>query len=401
MSVMTSTQRTPTPRSRRREPDIVRASEIQDLLAAVPSIIGIRPEESVVVVPFLGTRAGGGFRLPLPERVRRAEVEALARGCARLMETMPRATAVLVVVYTSVGYAEERGIPQLQLGRAILRRLERTRLGIVAVACVAGDGWGRYTEPEECRQPRPLLEIQRSETGVLARAVVDEPLDLGALSALPAVDEADRVLVAQVLERAPLLGDTVAIVERWLTGPPDVRREGLIVRMLQCPPLRDGVTVQIASTAEMGAMQARSQDRLERLSAQTGESVSLLAEREFLAGSGDDHDHEMSVLLLGSGRAPERERLAQATRLLARAAALAPEGARSPVLTVLAWCWWARGVSSLAALHLAEALRLDPDNSMAQLYASLFATRALPDWVLDGAAEALDAASTCRGERLN
>ncbi|PPI42799.1 DUF4192 domain-containing protein [Rathayibacter tritici] len=401
MSVMTSPQRTSTPSSRRRDPEIVRASEIQDLLAAVPSIIGIRPEESVVVVPFLGTRAGGGFRLPLPERLRRAEVEALARGCARLMETMPRATAVLVVVYTSAGYAEKRGIPQLDLGRAVLRRLGRTRLGIVAVACVAGDGWGRYTEPEECRQPRPLLEIERSETGVFARAVVDEPLDLAALSALPAVAEADRALVGEVLGRPPLLGDTVALVERWLTGPPDVRREGLVVRMLQFPPLRDQVTMQIARTAEVGAMQAHRQERLEALSAQTGESVSSLAAREFLAGPGDDHDQEMSALLLGTGRAPERGRLTQATRLLARAAALAPEGARSPVLTVLAWCWWARGVSSLAALHLNEALRLDPDNSMAQLYAALFATRALPEWVLDGAAEALDAASTCRGERLN
>ncbi|PPI19342.1 hypothetical protein C5D34_02715 [Rathayibacter sp. AY1B1] len=374
MSDMTSTQRTPAPPSRRRDPEVLQASAIQDLLAAVPSIIGIRPEESVVVVPFLGTRAGGGFRIPLPEALRGREAEALAGGCAAVMETMPRATGVLVVVCTRAGYAEERGIPHLDLGRAVLRCLERTRLDIVAVACIAADGWGRYTDAEECRRPRPLLEIERSETGVLARAVADEPLDIDALSVLPPVAEADRTLVAEVLRRPPLVDDTERLVERWLSGPRDVRREGLIVRTLQSPPLRDRVTVQIAR------------------SAQAGVGVPPVAVGEARAGTDDDHDLELSALLLGSGRAPERARLARATGLLARAAALAPEEARSSVLTVLAWCWWARGVSSLAGLHLDEALRLDPDDSMARLHASLFAARPLPDWVLAAAAEALDAA---------
>ncbi|WP_146084661.1 DUF4192 family protein [Rathayibacter sp. AY1E3] len=372
---MTFTQRTPAPPSRRRDPEVLRASAIQDLLAAVPSIIGIRPEESVVVVPFLGTRAGGGFRIPLPETLRGMEAEALAGGCAAMMETMPRATGVLVVVCTRAGYAEERGIPHLDLGRAVLRRLERTRLDIIAVACIAADGWGRYTDAEECRRPRPLLEIERSETGVLARAVADEPLDIDALSVLPPVLEEDRALVAEVLRRPPLVGDTERLVERWLSGPRDVRREGLIVRTLQSPPLRDRVTVQIAR------------------SAQAGMGVPPGAAGDARAGTDDDHDLELSALLLGSGRAPERGRLARATGLLARAAALAPEEARSSVLTVLAWCWWARGVSSLAGLHLDEALRLDPDDSIARLYASLFAARPLPDWVLAAAAEALDAAS--------
>lgn len=378
---------------RRRDPEVVRAGELQDLLAAVPSMIGIRPGESLIVVPFLGTRAGGGFRIPIPERLHRAEVEALARGCTAMMETMPRATAALVVLYTSATYAESRGIPLLDLGRAVLRRLERTQLGIVAVACVAGDGWGRYTEPSECRQPRPLLEIERSETGVLARAVADDPLDLAALAALPAVDEADRAIVAQVLDRPPLIPDTVPLVESWLTGPHNPRREGLIIRILQSAPLRDQVTLQIARGAELGAEEKLRQSRLDALSAILGETVSDIAGREYLARSSDEHDLEASMVMLGTGPAPDRDRLVVATGLLARAAALAPDQARSPVLTVLAWCWWARGVSSLAGLHLDEARRLDPANSMAQLYASVFETRQLPEWVLDAAAEALAAVS--------
>lgn len=393
---MTSTHRIPAHSStarRRRDPEVVRASELQDLLAAVPSMTGIRPVESLIVVPFLGTRAGGGFRIPLPERLRRAEVEALARGCTTMMETMPRATAALVVVYTSATYAESLGIPLLELGRAVLRRLERTQLGIVAVACVAGDGWGRYTEPSECRQPRPLLEIERSETGVLARAVADDPLDLAALAAPSAVDEADRAIVAEVLNRSPLIPDTVALVERWLTGPQDPRREGLIIWILQSPPLRDQLTLQIARRAELAAEEKLRQSRLDALSAVTGESVSDIAARQYLAGASDEHDLETSTVMLGTGPTPDRDRLVLATGLLARAAALAPDQARSPVLTVLAWCWWARGVSSLAGLHLDEARRLDPTNSMAQLYASVFEARQLPEWVLDAAAEALAAAS--------
>lgn len=391
---MTSTQSITTHSSasrRRRDPEVVRASELQDLLAAVPAMIGIQPAESLIVVPFLGTRAGGGFRIPLPERLRRAEVEALARGCTTMMETMPRATAALVVVYTRATYAESRGIPLLDLGRAVLRRLERTQLGIVAVACVAGDGWGRYTEPSECRQPRPLLEIEGSETGVLSRAVADEPLDLAALAAPPAVDEADRAIVAQVLTRPLLMPDTVALVERWLNGPQDARREGLIIRILQSPPLRDLVTLQIARGAELGAEEMLRQRRLDAMSAATGESVADIVGREYLAGSSDQHDLETSMVMLGAGPAPDRDRLLLATGLLSRAAALAPDQARSPVLTVLAWCWWARGVSSLAGLHLDEARTLDPANSMAQLYSSVFEARPLPEWVLDAAAEALAA----------
>ncbi|WP_153038927.1 DUF4192 family protein, partial [Rathayibacter tanaceti] len=93
------------------------------------------------------------------------------------------------------------------------------------------------------------------------------------------------------------------------------------------------------------------------------------------------------------GPGADRERLDRATTALARLAALAPREARSAVLTVLAWCWWARGVSSLASVHLEEALALDPGNSMAQLYASLFAARQIPDWVIGAAAESLDAAA--------
>ncbi|WP_236713698.1 DUF4192 family protein, partial [Rathayibacter tanaceti] len=295
---MTSTHRSPSHPSAPREPEIVRASGVHDLLASVPTLIGIRPEESLVVVPFLGSRAGGGFRIPLPQGPNRAEVAVLARGCAGVMETMPRATAALVVVYTRATYAEARGVPQLELGRAVLRTLERTELGIVAVACVAGDGWGRYTDAAECRQPRPLVEIEGSEAGLFARALAEEPLDLARLAEPPLVDDADRAIVEEVLRRsAHSMPDVVPLVERWLTGSSTPRREAMVVRILQSAPLRDQTTLQIARGAATAEAQRGRRRRLDETSAATGERVSEIAEREFLAGARDAHDVEATALL--------------------------------------------------------------------------------------------------------
>ncbi|QHC58329.1 DUF4192 family protein [Rathayibacter sp. VKM Ac-2760] len=382
-----------------REPELFRVSGFADLLAAVPSMIGFRPGDALVVVPFLGTRAGGGFRVPLPERLRRAEVEELARGCVRLIAAVPRASAVLVVVYTERTYESERGVPLLDLGRAVLRRLERTGLGIVGVACVAADGWGRYTSPSETRSQRPLIEITGSETGLLARAAAPEPLDLAALGALPAVSDADRAVVAPIL-RGPAAGEpgVVDLVERWLHGPPSPRQEGELLRALQSPPLRDQVTLQIALGCEAAIEERRRQALLEAECDRTGRTAVEVLERdhdvrERGAGERDAHDRAIIALMLGTGPAPDTERIEGATGRLARAAALAPVDARAPVLTVLAWCWWALGVSSVAARWLEEALRIDPDFSMARLHRCTFELRTVPDWVLSAAARSLDRAA--------
>lgn len=395
MSVMTRTDRLATARhSPSREPELLCVSGLPDLLAAVPSMIGLHPEEALVVVPFLGNRSGGGFRFPIPERLRRAEIDQLAGRCVRFTASIPRATAVLAIVYTRRSYESARGIPLLDLGRAVLRRLERTDLGIVDVACVAADGWGRYTSAEETRAPRPLAEIEGSETGVLARAAAPEPLDVSALAALPTVSDADRAAVAAIVRR-PAAGalDVIGLVERWLHGPPAPRQEATIIRVLQSPPLRDQTTLQIALGSEAAFEERRRQRRLEGEQARTGRTMDELVEGDIHAGLEDAHDLVSASLMMGTGPGPDPERTERAAGRLARAAALAPVEARPPVLTVLAWCWWALGVSSVAARHLEEALRIDPHYSMAKLHWSVFEIRAVPDWVLDGAARSLDRAA--------
>ncbi|WP_228493646.1 MULTISPECIES: DUF4192 family protein [unclassified Rathayibacter] len=392
---MSSFERTSSvPSASPREPEIVRASELHDVLAAVPALIGLRPVESLVVLPLLGSRAVGGFRIALPSRMRRAEVEEVARRCVRAMERMPQATGVLIAVYTRRTYAECRGIPFIDLGRAVVSRLERTRLRIVAVACVAGDGWGRYTDRFDARTPRPLLEIEGSDVGLFASASAPDPLDVETLSALPEVTAADRAVVEEVLGRdVPLVLDIVALVERWLATPPTPQREARVIQILQSPALRDQTTLQIALGAGMAGEAAARRRQLDAIGVVTGESVSEVAVREFDAGGLSAHDVAASSLLMGRGTAPDQKRLELATAALARLAALAPVESRVPVLTVLAWCWWARGVASLAHAHLDEALRLDPSYSMAQLYSSLFVAISVPEWVVAGASRALSEAA--------
>ncbi|NQX17601.1 DUF4192 family protein [Rathayibacter sp. VKM Ac-2857] len=392
---MTRTDRLATARhSPSREPELLCVNGLPDLLAAVPSMIGLHPEEALVVVPFLGNRSGGGFRFPIPERLRRAEIDQLAGRCVRFTASIPRATAVLAIVYTRQSYESARGIPLLDLGRAVLRRLERTDLGIVDVACVAADGWGRYTSTEETREPRPLAEIEGSEAGVLARAAAPEPLDVSALAALPTVSAGDRATVAAIL-RHPASGarDVIGLVERWLHGPPAPRQEATLIRVLQSPPLRDRTTLQIALGSEAAFEERRRQKRLDEEQARTGRPIDEIVESDVDAGLEDAHDLVSASLMMGTGPGPDPERTERAAARLARAAALAPLEARPPVLTVLAWCWWALGVSSVAARHLEEALRIDPHYSMAKLYWSVFEIRAVPDWVIEAAARSLDRAA--------
>lgn len=377
-----------------REPELLRASGFADLLAAVPSLIGVHPDEALVVVPFLGNRAGGGFRFPLPDRLRRAEIDQLAGRCVRFAASMPRATAVLAIVYTRQTYEGARGVPLLDLGRTVLRRLERTDLGIVGVACVAADGWGRYTIPDETREPRPIAEIEGSETGILARAAAPEPLDATALAALPAVSEADRAIAAAVV-RHPAAGvrDVVGLVERWLHGPPAPRQEAALIRVMQSPPLRDQTTLQIALGSGSALEERRRQERLEAEMARSGRRMEEVVREQTDAGLSDAHDLATAALMMGTGPCPDLERVERATGRLARAAALAPITARPPVLTVLAWCWWALGVSSVAGRHLEEALRIDPHYSMAKLYWTVFEVRPVPDWAIEAAARSLDRAA--------
>lgn len=374
-------------------PELLRASGLCDLLAAVPSMIGMQPENALVVVPFLARRAGGGFRLSLPQRLRRTEIEALAHSCVRVVESIPQANSALAILYTSDSYEEAHGIPLRDLGRAVVRRLERTTLGIVGVACVASDGWGRYTDPGECRNARPLSEIDGSETGLLARAATPEPLNLAALAELPRVSAEDRESVAKVLARPSLgIDGIVPLVEHWLTGSSTPRQEGMLIRILQSSPFRDQTTVQIALGPSRAQETCRWQRYLERTQRLTHESMDEIVGRELDASGSEASERADADLLMGTGPAPDCARIELATAALARAAALAPRKARPAVLTVLAWCWWARGVSSLASAHLEEALRIDPSYSMAQLYWSVFAARSVPDWVLDAASRSLVAA---------
>ncbi|WP_230670304.1 DUF4192 family protein [Rathayibacter sp. Leaf248] len=376
-------------------PELIRAPGFADLLSVIPSLVGVHPKDSLVIVPFLGRRAVGGFRVALPGRLGESETAALAGACIQAFTAVPEADAVLVVVYSERSYAEERGIPLAALGRAVVRRLERTRHGIVGVACVASDGWGRYTIAAERRSPRRLDEIHGSESGLFSRAVADEPLDVAEQAVLPVVEEDDRAVVAAVLAHGPVgqIAGLTPVIERWLAGPSVARREGRIVQFLQSPPLRDQLALQIALGPIGAAPALVRMIREQAEQALTGETMEALVERhDALRLPGDDDLAEVE-LLMGVGPGPDPARLALATRALARTAALAPVEARAPVLTVLAWCWWARGAASLAAAHLAEARRLDPDYSMALLYESLFSARSVPDWVLESTSRRLVSAA--------
>src|SRR5690606_8157069 len=106
--------------------EIIRATNAADFLAMVPALVGRRPERSIVFIPFAGTRTfPTACRLDLPQRERRADIRGVVHAALGILSRIREADRVDVVVYSDRSFADERGIPHLDLGRAAVEGLER------------------------------------------------------------------------------------------------------------------------------------------------------------------------------------------------------------------------------------------------------------------------------------
>lgn len=381
--------------TRSRTPRIIHSSSHAGLLAAVPALLGQRPQESLAVVPFHGRRAVAGIRKDLWERDRE-DNQGTAAWCLSMLSRLGHCDATAVVVYTGSDHREAvaRYRPLLHTVETHLRQEGFDSYGSFIVSatgwCEIDDaapegGWELdliASEPEGGNLPDPHHETMTpAERGELPRPdpARSEAMATG-LTAL-AVGEEITGLGVRVPARE---SDPVALVEELVQAPeaePAVPGLLRLAHHVQNPAVRDQIMVQLAFGRAAGQQARRSNRRHTARMRRTGMSSDEIARRDLASGRGVAEG--VSMMLGDWPHAPDPERLERATTLMAHVSAHVPEAYRPPLLCILGWLCWAAGRGSAAGAHLDAARELDPMLRMATLLTELVGSGKVPDWGLN------------------
>jgi len=411
------------------EPPVLRSTTTADFLAAVPALAGFTARNSIVVIPFAGSRTHGAMRMDLPPRATASVARAIGDAIPRLVAQLPGADGLAVVIYTDATFADHHGTPHLELWRGMQRRIVRSGLVLREACCVAADGWVSYLEPRRPVDGHPLSEITDTRMALEAAFHAGELPDITAWSTLPDADAELARRVATAADDLLFLGerldsfgiahtvdlDPVGLAERVRATPASELPVSVlteIVATAQQPALRDVLLIALAFGRDAGERTAAQQRRaLERQRA-TGETLDEIVAAEYAdvvsaitegadaggvgAGAGDagsvDADagnagapttterYDDALLMLGrSRRRPDHDALLTAIKALRRAASHAPRQLRAGTLCILTWMLWARGTLSAADRMHELAAEADPELRMVETLGWLLASGA-PRW---------------------
>lgn len=137
-----------------------------------------------------------------------------------------------------------------------------------------------------------------------------------------------------------------------------------LIVMCGFPSIPESLALQTAFGRRVGEQQhlklVRLADRAQRRGLSVDAHVDDLRRRGAV-----EQDHLVRKFLGRISHRPDESRLETATSILQRTAALAPEELRPPVLCAIAWMLWASGRGVLSLTYLAEALRIEPGQSLA------------------------------------
>ncbi|MGN8027186.1 DUF4192 family protein [Microbacterium sp. 22242] len=404
---------------------IVHAAGAAELLAAIPVLTGFTPRDSLVLLPFHGSRTVGALRFDLPgpradggphpnstrrraagpsaaERDRTAPDPAeFAATAVGLACRVPDTDALALAVYA--GDEGERArtqdpeaataLPAAELVAALMRRAEACGLRIVEALHVGGTAWSDYLDPSAA--PHPLDSVPATpEVPGFAGPAPDQVS--GAALPRPGVVETESVgralqAVERVLgpagpgrrppagtdpvdprahEAALMLDDLPSFLEEVLDAPEAQSpfATAVLIWILNRPALRDVALVQWARNIDHG-------------------DAALAAQLSFRE-SGADVPEDVGGTMIGHGPRPDPDRLGIALTLVRRTIALAPRPTRAGPLAAAAWLSWATGRSTHAAHYLDLLDGIDPDLSFAHLLRAVVDSGLLPDWAFGAAAAA-------------
>jgi len=368
-----------------------------DLLATVPGLLGYTPTNSIVFVPFRGTRSCGVMRFDLPASGSKTINSRIASTIVGLICKLPDVDAVVGVIFTSARFASTgsvstgftlrrsavpESVPHRALAEVFRSRLEQSGFEIRGLLCQAADGWASYDHP----YPPGGHDLGELADSAIAATIHDRPAAGNQLSAGTVADAdpnsiarfaaslaAFRGLIALLPQDAvsidpalETLLDLPRLAEKalWWTPEEELSNSALLVLALQGPSNRDQVMLQWATCLKVG------------------DALAAQANGEPLPTAFTDDD--LGNLMFGVGARPNPERILRGIALLSRMLSCTTGKDRLPLLTMLAWLNWAVGFGSRAGAFIDQARTLDPDYGMAQVLATMFANWVLPEWVFTG-----------------
>lgn len=327
---------------------IHKATGAGDFLAVLPAMLGYRPTESVVAVPFAGTRTIGAMRFDLPEADKAAELARVATGLICKVENV---TGLALVVYGERERAEA-------VGAQIVAQAAACGLQLIDRLYVAGDAWGVIGEDATEALPETPAHLAAMLTAS----------DQHAGAALPVVDEALAREVAEALPTdlpvalALAGGDTLDVIERalsWDGADLEAGAVALLSGMLNRPALRDVALVQWAHGSAAGESALDAQIRWEQ---------------------GEEYPQHLARVMWGEGPRPDAKRLDAALTACRYVAALSPEEAQVGPLAAAAWLSWALGRSTHADAYARRALAIDSEHGLSQIVRTFVDAGHLPEF---------------------
>ena len=337
-----------------------RAHSPADLLAAIPTMAGYTPRDSVVILPFAGTTSVGLFRFDLPP----AHPQEFAASALGIVCRLEEATGMLVVIYSDAPVVAPAASPFADLVEALRCTADACGIELGDVMTVATNGW--FCDGEQ--HIRPLSDIgdapdvgapkprphQGSGTRlprVDAERVPEVRSELARLETV-ARDEHPRDMAARLSHMAEVFESAVE-AQRG-----SVADDALLLWLLARPSFRDVALAQWCYDSEVA------------------EGV-LDFQLDWLDGCTDPPE---TVFLMGEGPAPSPDRLRAALRRVRHLAACTSGRDRAAPLGCAAWISWALGMSTHAASYANKALRAHPGHGLAQIVATLCANGHLPLW---------------------
>ncbi|MDZ8276547.1 DUF4192 family protein [Microbacterium aquimaris] len=363
---------------------IVKAANAAEFLALVPRLAGYQPSESLVLVPFVGTRTAGVMRVDLPVGADADEIDRCAATFLGMVCRLPDVDGFAAIVYTAAGFAG--GMPHRRLLDALITRADAAGLRVTDALCVAGDGWGSAFDPE-C--PEGGHDLDRIERGAAAMPGLSAPTgDQNTGASLPAADLATKERVARALTQLdtavravfgeasdtsgridpqalaaihalddlPALFEDVVEAESGTAAAFDL---ALLTWCLARPALRDVALVQWCGTVLDGDEALDAQARWEE---------------------GMAYPTELAERMWGEGASPDAERLLRALDASLQAAAAAPRDRRAGALATCAWLSWALGRSTHAGAFAEMAFEVEPDHGLAGIVLTMVGAGHLPAW---------------------
>jgi hypothetical protein len=393
---------------------IVKAASAAEFLSLVPHLLGFRPTQSLVVIPFTGSRSLGAMRFDLPGD----EPDAVDRVAATIIGMVCRvaeAEALTAVMYTDARFEDAGRMPHRDLSDALVRRADACGLRVTDSLCVAPDGWGSFLDGDCPHEGRPLADLDDAPAATAALGGPERDQTSGAR--LPDVEPAEMDAVARALAS---LGDAVAL----LCGPDAADAN---------TGRRRGRASRTAGTTVAAAEAASAIDDSRRIDPQALAAVCTLDDLPTLFESalqwrppalepydaavlvwclarpalrdialvqwcgglaagdealdaqlrweqGEEYPAHLAMHMWGEGAQPDADRLAAALAIARHAAAVAPRELRPGPLATCGWLAWALGRSTHAELYALEACEIDPEHGLAEIVRSFVHAGHLPEW---------------------